>query len=200
MRRILPIGGRTLASTLSAMQTQMPPQIFRFLDNAGRFSAVVDAVTDWTAPSPCEGWSAADVVLHVVDTQRDFLAQRAADLGPRPGGDPAAVWREHLEQVSRLLQDEALVNAEFDGYFGPTTVADTLADFYGFDLVVHRWDVGRAAGQPVTFSSQEMDAAEAAIPSWGDALYSEGVCARPVPVPDDASRQDRLLATLGRRS
>lgn len=181
------------------MQTQTP-QIPRFLDNARRFSDVVHAVSDWSAASPCEGWSAADVVLHVVDTQRDFLRQRGQDLGPRPGGDPAAVWDRHLDQVADLVQDERLVAAEYDGYFGRTTMAATLADFYGFDLVVHRWDLGRAAGQPVELSDQELDAVESAVPAFGEALYAEGICARPVPVADDAPRQDRLLALLGRRA
>jgi len=176
------------------------PEITRFLDAASRLSAVVDAVPDWTAPSPCPGWSTADVLAHLVDTQRDFLLQRGLDPGPRPEGDPVAVWRRHLERVAVLVEDDAVVTAEYDGYFGRTTIAATLADFYAFDLVVHRWDLGRAAGQPVTFSDEEMDAVEATLPTFGDALYGEGICARPVPVPDDAPRQDRILATLGRRS
>ena len=180
-------------------QTHRQPQISRFLEHASRFSAVVDAVEDWSAPSPCVGWSAAHVVHHVVDTQRDFLTQRGLELAARPEGDPAAVWRQHLDEVAVLVEDEELVTAEYDGYFGRTTLAATLADFYGFDLVVHRWDLGRAAGQPVTFSDEEMDAVEATLPTFGDALYGEGICARPVPVPDDAPRQDRILATLGRR-
>ena len=180
-------------------QTHTPPQITRFLDNAGRFSAVVDVLQDWSAPSPCEGWSAADVVDHVVDTQRHFLVQHGFDLGARPDGEPAAAWHRHLEQVAGLLADESRVTVEYDGHFGRTTVADTLADFYGFDLVVHRWDLGRAAGQPVAFSDAEMDAVETAIPAFGEALYAEGICARPVAVPDEAPRQDQILATLGRR-
>jgi uncharacterized protein (TIGR03086 family) len=185
---------------MSAMQTQVQPQISRFLDHAGRFSAVVDAVPDWSAPSPCPGWSAADVVAHVVDTERDFLSQRGLDVGERPDGDPSAVWRQHLEQVAVLVQDQELVSEEYDGWFGRTTLAATLADFYGWDLIVHRWDLGQAAGQPVTFTDAELDAVEGALPSFGEMLYSDGICARPVPVPDDASRQERVLATLGRRS
>ena len=38
-------------------------------DAADRFTATVSATDDWTAASPCEGWSAADVVDHVVDGQ-----------------------------------------------------------------------------------------------------------------------------------
>jgi len=178
----------------------MQPEISRYLDRADHFTAVVNAVTDWDAPSPCEEWTAADVVLHVVDTQRDFFGQRGQDLGPRPGGDPASTWRQHLEEVRRVVADDDLVTAQYDGYFGPTTLAQTLADFYGFDLIAHRWDLGRASGHEVQFSDAEMDALETSIAGFGEALYGEGICARPVPVADDASRQARILAALGRRA
>ena len=38
-------------------------------------SAVIDAVPaqSWANPSPCEGWSAHDVLRHLIHTQRDFL-------------------------------------------------------------------------------------------------------------------------------
>ena len=56
--------------------------------HADRFTAVVEAAgdTQWSSPSPCEGWTAADVLDHVVDTQRDFLDKRGADVGARPEG------------------------------------------------------------------------------------------------------------------
>ena len=38
---------------------------------------------------------------------------------------------------------------EYDGYFGRTTIAATVADFYGWDLVVHGSDVARATGSGV---------------------------------------------------
>lgn len=176
----------------------MHPKISTYLDRADHFSAVVDGARDWDAASLCAEWSAADVLAHVLDTQRDFLAQRGCDLGPRPAGDPAAGWHAHLEAVRRVAADEELVGAEYDGYFGRTTMAATLADFYGLDLIAHRWDLGRATGQEVSFSDA-MDALEPSIAGFGDALYGEGVCARPVDVPSDAPRQDRIFGTLGRQ-
>jgi uncharacterized protein (TIGR03086 family) len=171
-----------------------------FHQQADRFTAVLDGLPSsaWAAPSPCAGWTAADVVDHLVDSQRDFLARQGVDLGPRPDGDPAAVWAAHREAA--LAVDDEVWHREYDGFFGPTTVGATLADFYGFDLVVHRWDVARAVGRDVRFSEAEMDDAERAIEGFGEHLYAEGICARPVPVPDGADRQTRLLARLGRSS
>ena len=68
--------------------------------------------TDWT--SPCEGWSARDVVAHVVDTQRAFLEQHGLhgqdlDAGPEPDlADPAAAWRTQRAHLTSVLADSAV--------------------------------------------------------------------------------------------
>lgn len=41
----------------------------------------------WSEPSPCEGWTARDVVGHMVQTQRDFLTERGLALGTAPDVD-----------------------------------------------------------------------------------------------------------------
>lgn len=172
----------------------------RFAEAMTAFTAVVRAVPAdrWTAPSPCAGWSARDVVGHVVDTQRDFLAGHDLDVGPRSNGEPPAVWADHLDTVQGLTAEDANLALTFDGAFGPTTLGATLADFYGFDAVVHRWDLARAVGLEAPFSPAELDALETAIAGFGEHLYAEGVCAPAVPVPADAPRQDRVLGLLGR--
>jgi uncharacterized protein (TIGR03086 family) len=171
-----------------------------YLDAADRFTATVDATTDWSAASPCEGWSAADLVDHVVDTERQFLQTHGVELGERPTGAPAAVWREHLAAVRPFAADEDLRARKYDGFFGRTTIGETLDRFYGFDLAVHGWDLGSATGRPTTFSDADMDAMEQAFVGFGDHAYDEGVFRRPVEVPDDAPRQERLLARMGRSS
>jgi len=170
-----------------------------FEQAADRFSATVDATTDWSAASPCEGWTAADVVDHVVDTQRQFLVTHGVELGDRPGGSPAEVWAAHHAAVRPLLTDE-LRAREYDGFFGRTTIGATLDDFYGFDLVVHGWDLGSASGRPTTFTDADIDAMEAAFVGFGDHAYDDGVFKQPVEVPDDADRQTRILARMGRRA
>ncbi|WP_395659465.1 maleylpyruvate isomerase family mycothiol-dependent enzyme [Nocardioides sp.] len=170
-----------------------------FLESADRFSATVDATTDWSAPSPCEGWTAAEVVDHVVDTERQFLAGHGVELGDRPSGSPADVWAAHLSGVRAQVTDE-LRDREYDGFFGRTTVGATLDHFYGFDLVVHGWDLGSANGRPTTFTDADMDAMDAAFEGFGEHAYDDGVFKAPVDVPADASRQVRLLARMGRRA
>ncbi|MYR07845.1 TIGR03086 family protein [Gordonia sp. SID5947] len=165
------------------------------------FGDVLDAVApeQWAAPSPCDGWTARDVVGHVIETQRDFLARHDVDLGESPSlDDPAAAWRAHRTVVGDRLTDPAVGAKPFDGHFGPTTVGETLLRFYGFDMVAHRWDVASAAGRDLRFTDAELEMMETAAAGFGPALYGDGVCKSGVEVPADADRQTRVLAMLGR--
>jgi uncharacterized protein (TIGR03086 family) len=165
-------------------------------------TAVLDAVPQdrWSAPSPCEGWTARDVVGHLIETQRDFLAGHGVDLGPAPDlqGDPAGAWRDHAKRVEEAISDDELAGRGYDGHFGPTTVGATLVRFYGWDMLVHRWDVARAAGADAGFTEDELDRIERGADGFGAALYLDGVCRLGVEAPADADREGRVLARLGR--
>ncbi|GAB3347711.1 maleylpyruvate isomerase family mycothiol-dependent enzyme [Modestobacter lapidis] len=167
-------------------------------------TAVLDAVPAgaWGAASPCAGWSAADVVGHLVETQRGFLRTYGADLGAAPdvAGDPAAAWRDHSKRVLEALADDAFVATGYDGHFGPTTVGATLEQFYVFDMVAHRWDVARSAGLDAALSEAELDRLEAGADSFGPALYMDGICRPGVEAPAGADRATRMLARLGREA
>ena len=168
--------------------------LMRLVDSAGP-----DALA---GPSPCAGWTGADVVQHLIDTQRDFLLKSGADLpDPTPHVDvlgAATAWRTHAEAVARALADDSLAERPYETPFGTTTVGAAFDRFYGFDLLVHRWDIGRAAGVDVVFSDRELDEVEAAIDGFGEAIRGEGVCGPAVEVPAGASRQDRLIGLTGR--
>lgn len=140
------------------------------------------------------------MVDHVITTQRDFLDGHAVDVGPRPDvhADPAKAWRTHADGVADALERPGVAGTTFDGFFGPTTVGDTLSRFYGFDMIVHRWDLARAAGVTTTFSPAELDQIETSIDGFGEHLYGEGICQPPVDIDPSAPRQDQLLARMGR--
>ncbi|WP_457205740.1 TIGR03086 family metal-binding protein [Nocardioides sp. P5_C9_2] len=181
-------------------ETAQHPTAQAFIDRTERFGTILDAVDGrWDAPTPCDGWSVRDVAAHVVETERDFLTRQGFDVGAAPDAtDPVAAWHAHTAAVARILAQDGVAEQEYDGYFGRTTIAATMADFYGWDLVVHGSDIARATGQDWSVSEAEAAALHATADGWGDALHSEGVCAPAVPVPDDASPTDRLLARLGR--
>lgn len=170
-------------------------------ERSAAFTSAVEAVHDWQAPSPCEGWSARDVLDHVLGTERDFLAAQAllsADAEADPG-DPVALWATHQREVTALLGEASIAQRPYEGAFGPTTVGALMVEFYGFDLVVHRWDLDRSQGREARLSAHELAIIEAAVAGWGEHAYAPGILARPVPVPEGADRQARVLALTGRR-
>ena len=172
----------------------------RFSERADALAAILDSSDQrWDAPTPCEGWTVRDVVAHAIDTERDFLGRQGLDPGPAPDlTDPASAWRDHAKAVAEILGQPGVAEREYDGYFGRTTIAATMADFYGWDLVIHGSDVARATGQSWSIGDEEAAVLHATADGWGDALHSEGVCGPAVPLADDASATDRLLARLGR--
>src|SRR5207344_1734319 len=74
---------------------------------------VIEGITPegWAAPSPCEGWTALDVLTHLFDSQRSFLVDRGLDLGTTPDlpSDPVAGWTQHSTAVQSLLDDPEVV-------------------------------------------------------------------------------------------
>ncbi|MFD3685308.1 TIGR03086 family metal-binding protein [Nocardiopsis sp. NPDC058631] len=168
------------------------------------FAATVAAVPDsrWSAPSPCEGWTALDVVRHVVDTQGMFLRLVGRDLGDIPSVDaaPAAAWDAARAVVQADLDTPELANAAYDGYFGRTTFALSVDRFLSFDLVVHRWDLSRAAGLDERLAPEDVRWAHGNTAVFGDGMRGAGVCGPELTPPEGADAQTRFLAFVGRRA
>lgn len=180
--------------------TENAAQRYRRL--ADRFDEVVSAVPDdrWDAASPCEEWTVAEVVVHVADTELDFLERQ--DLAvPEAPADPIGRWRAARSAMQTAIDDPAIAERSFDGYFGPTTIGDTIDTFYSMDLAVHGWDVARGAGltEFEDIGDDDIAHARAQMAVAGDTIRMAGIFGDEVAVPDDASTKDRFLAWTGRR-
>jgi uncharacterized protein (TIGR03086 family) len=175
--------------------------IHEYAEADRRLSMILDALpaSAWSEPSGCEGWTARDVLQHVIVTQRDFLTERGVGIGDAAVmEEPLLAWRGHADAVMDRLSDDAVSSREFAGFFGPTTIGETIDRFYVWDMVVHRWDIAQAAGLDAPFTTAELDRIEAGADSFGDALYMEGICGPPIVPPVEASRSTQVLGRLGR--
>ena len=68
------------------------------------------------------------------------------------------------------------------------------------DVLIHGWDVARSTGQPAMLDAGLVEACWAVIEPQLEMLVGSGVFGTEVVVPEDADRQTRLLAVLGRRA
>lgn len=170
---------------------------------SGALAAKIDAVPPdkWDAPSPCEGWTARDVVKHVSEAPAMVFKMAGREFGevPSVGDDPAAAFASSREKIREALADADAANAEYDSFFGRTSLAQSIDRFVNFDLVVHAWDLSRATGLDERIDPEEIGCLRDVAESFGDAARSPGVFGPEVPVDPGADEQAKLLGFLGRR-
>lgn len=177
---------------------------------ADRYRRLAAAMTDrvaavpqdrWSSASPCEQWTARELVGHLVEVHGMFLGLVGRSLRPGPdvAEDPLGAWSSARDQIQADLDDPDRAAAEFDGFSGRSTFALAVDRFVCFDLNIHGWDLARATAQDERIDPAELPRLWQTAESFGDAIRSENVCGPAVDVPADAPEQDRLLAFLGRR-
>jgi uncharacterized protein (TIGR03086 family) len=173
----------------------------RYRRLAGAFADAVAAVPEdaWDAPSPCEEWSARDVVDHVVKTQGMFLGFVGGELAPGPP-DPAGAWASASAQTQAVLDDPQRAAQEFDGLMGRSSYADAVDRFLCTDLVVHGWDLATATGQGWTAAPEDLSKVRDVVASFGDAARSPGAFGPELEAPADADEQTKVLALVGRKA
>lgn len=176
----------------------------RYRSLAGAFAETVAAVPvdRWASPSPCREWDARGVVRHLVAVQATFLALVGLELGDLPSvdDDPVAAWAAASAVVQAELDDPQRAAAEFEGYVGRSTLAEAVDRFVCFDLVVHRWDLARAAGLDERMPPAEVARLAVVAEEFGVAIRGHGVCGPALTPPAGADEQTRLLAYLGRQA
>jgi uncharacterized protein (TIGR03086 family) len=183
-------------------QTRTSEQAERHRRHAGTFSELVRGTREWEAPAPVAGWTAADVVDHLVTWLPGFLAGDGVTLASGPSDtatDPALAWQHHCEAVQALLDDPATGARVFHNpHIGELPLADAVDRFYTTDVFMHSWDLARATGQPLDLDEDECAALLAGMEPIDDLLRSSGQYGPRVPVPDDAPVADRLIGFIGR--
>lgn len=176
----------------------------RYRRLAATFTGTVDAVPAdaWENPSPCEGWSAREVLDHVLTSEAGLLSRAGLELQPGPpvDQDPARAWVHLRDAVQAILDDPAQAGTEYEGMGGPTTVGATFGAFMAVDLVVHRWDIAHATAVDESIPEADIAFVRTFAGKMGDMMRTSGAFGPELPAPDGADERTRLLAFLGRRT
>ena len=157
----------------------------------------------WDAPSPCEGWTARDVVGHLTEWIPGFFGAQGVTFPPVPSveDDPVAAWEVVQARIAEVLSDPELRATPISTPFSTQSLEATVDSIVTGDVFTHTWDLARATGQDDTLDPdqlQRMLAGMGQIPE--EALRADGMFGPPVEVPADADDQTRLLAYFGRRA
>ena len=167
------------------------------------FAARVTAVSDWTAPTPDADWNVAQLVSHVIEEQQwvpwllSGLTTRQAKSRLRPLGDDLThEWRLYSLAATTAWHDASpddRVNLSYD----TVTAIDYLKEQVS-DVTIHTWDLARAVGVDEQIDEELIAHVWTVFEPQKETLQASGLYASPVPVPDDAPLQSRLLALTGR--
>jgi uncharacterized protein (TIGR03086 family) len=175
---------------------------------ADAFERKVAAVElhQWSNQSPCDEWTARDVVEHVVDMHLAMLHPLGhhADDVPTVAHDPLAAFTSARASVLDILNDPDLAHAMVDMPSGYMTAAQYIDSVLSDDLPLHGWDLAKATGQDDTIDPSDVEQIWATI----NALPEEMLVAFRAPdvkilgpevkIPANAPLQHRLLGALGR--
>lgn len=166
---------------------------------AAAFGRLAEGVDDWSAPSPVAGWTARDVVGHLVEWFPGFLAAGGIRLarGPAVADDPTSAWRHQSEGVQALLQDRGEESFTHP-YAGTHALADAVDRFYTADVFMHSWDLARATGQQADLDADFAEQLLTGMRPIEQVLRDSGQYGPAVAVPDDAPVVDRLMGFIGR--
>jgi uncharacterized protein (TIGR03086 family) len=176
----------------------------RFRRHAATFTDRVREVPPdaWANPAPPEGWTARDVVRHLVEWFPGFLqsgAGTALPSGPGVDDDPVAAWRVLSDAVQALLDEPDTADRTFSHqYTGSMPLPTAVSRFFTADVFMHTWDLARATGQDERLDPERCAVMLAGMEPIEELMRSSGQYGPRLAVPDDADPQTKLLAFIGR--
>lgn len=172
----------------------------RHAHDAARFTELTESASaaDWARPSPVDGWTALDVVKHLVEWPRAFLGGAGITLPALAvEGDPAGAWKQHVADIQAIVDDPA-GRVLSNPHTGDRPVDEAIDQFYTNDIWMHSWDLAKALGREPDLGEERCAATLAGMEPMAELLRESGQFGPAVPVPGDASAQDRLIGFLGR--
>jgi uncharacterized protein (TIGR03086 family) len=176
----------------------------RALQQATALVEVVDA-SQFSRPTPCTEWDVRALVGHMLyelawvpDLIRGATIAEVGDRydGDLIGADLAASWQRAANAALAVVED-----CDPNGT-AHLSIADVTNDSYlqqvGGDELIHSWDLGVATGAAPLFDPELVEAVYQNTLPGVEGMQATGLFAPPVPVPEDADVQTRLVAIFGR--
>jgi uncharacterized protein (TIGR03086 family) len=194
----------------------MSENAHRFERVAGAFLARIEAVPAdrWTSPSPCPGWTAREVVAHVINEQRRILATlrrtepkalygvAVAVMGSQPAvddqADLAAAWREIGAGLVEAIDDPACAEVQLPTPVGPMPFAEVV-EALPEDVLIHTWDLARATGGDEQLDAEAVVHVFDKFRPMDEALRQPWAFGPKITPPPGADVQTEFLCFVGRQ-
>jgi len=177
---------------------QDPVTLFeRAASHAAAMASKVDAL-QLDAPTPCREWTVAQLLEHMAGGTSYLLGALGVAHEP-PGTNVGAYAAAVARCVAELREPGALERRCMSPAGFEWSMAEATAGTF-MDQLVHTWDLAVATGQDPTLDDDLAAACVAMfLPAMPEIGRQAGLVGPEVPVPADASPQDRLLGAMGRQ-
>ncbi len=168
------------------------------------FDAAVRAVTpdQWGTQSPCEQWTARDLVTHVVENHRGVIASvRGGESEPLGADeDPKQAWENASRAIGEITGDPEAVGKEIDGPTGKMPAGQIIGQFMTMDVLVHTWDLARTIGADEHLDAESVRRAYEALKPMDAMIRQPFVFGPKLEARAGADMQTEFLYFLGRRA
>jgi uncharacterized protein (TIGR03086 family) len=151
-------------------------------------------------PTPCSAWTVQGLLDHLIGGTIYLESAISGAAAAAPSGATAADYRAGRGACLAGLRDPAVLSRTCQSPLGfDWTVLEATAGTF-MDTLVHTWDLATATGQPPDLDPDLVEACiDMFLPEMPERGRAAGLIGPAVPVTDDATPQDRLLAAMGRR-
>lgn len=169
----------------------------------GHFTELVDSLQpdQLAAPTPCEGWTVRDLMIHVIERDRRLAAMVGGEAPkPLPAEDSlASLWRERVAWWAAGLADPERRDVVWSTPLGELSFEDATCALMTGELLIHTWDLARALGVDETLDPEAVQATLDSMSGHADALRRPGVMGPAIEPPSGSDEQTQLIAFTGRQ-
>jgi uncharacterized protein (TIGR03086 family) len=151
----------------------------------------------WSNPAPCDGWTARDVVAHVLGGMNRMLAQGGEPKEIVADADIVAEWNATRPQFLAML-GTADMTMNVQGPFGSMPLEQALGRLMATDVLVHTWDLAHAVGGDEQLGADDVAHAYEGLKPMDAMLRMPGVFGPKIESAPDADLQTQFLNFLGR--
>ena len=153
----------------------------------------------WSNPAPCEGWTATDVVAHVVGAMNGMVAGlTGAPPATFDAADPVGSWNA-ASAASLATVATADLSTTVQGPFGPQPAEQVIGRLQCTDILVHTWDLARAVGGDETLDQEAVSRAYSGLKPMDAMIRMPGVFGPKVEAAEGDDAQTEFLKFLGRQ-
>jgi uncharacterized protein (TIGR03086 family) len=189
------------------MDVDLPEVHARALDATHRYVAGV-APDQWGLQSVCAEWTVRELVNHIVtgnywayELGGGKSIEEVGDVldGDVLGSDPSRAYDDSALVAAAVFREPGAMERPCAVSYGPVP-GSVYCGHRLIEAVIHGWDIAKSTDQDTTLDPELVEAVWIVGEPQIDLLAPSGMFGVTRTVPDDADRQTKVLAILGRQA